>query len=247
MNSLMPLLALLFVIVATSGIQESFAQEKGRCLPLVYEEIVKDAGAIFTGIVVSKEPLLEQYYHNVQFEIDELLLGDYENFLNVTTNEGRMFFPEPEGGDPFKVGEKYFVIAKLSKNNALYADSSGCTYSLVIPISSGYHGMESSQNCSANVHSQCLERCRIEEFRWGGDWDCLQTCYAENANQCQLKPELQIAFHLPPLKQIASGTLPENVTCTEGLQLIFKSTDGSPACVKPKTAEKLIERGWAAS
>jgi len=52
-------------------------------------------------------------------------------------------------------------------------------------------------------------------------------------------------FDLPPLKQISSGTLPENVTCTEGLQLIFKARDNSPACVKQSTAQKLLVRGWS--
>ena len=32
--------------------------------------------------------------------------------------------------------------------------------------------------------------------------------------------------------------------CREGLQLIFKSADGSSACVTSDTAEKLIIRGW---
>ena len=39
----------------------------------------------------------------------------------------------------------------------------------------------------------------------------------------------------------------DNVVCKTGLKLVFKATDNSPACVKPKTAEKLIERGWASS
>jgi len=47
-----------------------------------------------------------------------------------------------------------------------------------------------------------------------------------------------------PLKQVAQGIEPEAVTCNEGLVLIIKY-NGSPACVKPTTAEKLIERGWA--
>ncbi len=47
-----------------------------------------------------------------------------------------------------------------------------------------------------------------------------------------------------PRKQIANGILPQNVICKEGLQLIFKSKDNSPACVKPQTAAKLVERGW---
>ena len=33
------------------------------------------------------------------------------------------------------------------------------------------------------------------------------------------------------------------IVCKEGFVKIFKH-DGSPACVKPKTAEKLLERGW---
>lgn len=51
----------------------------------------------------------------------------------------------------------------------------------------------------------------------------------------------------PPLKQVRDGTPPEFVICKEGLQLIFKLSDGSPACVKPQTVEKLIERGWGIS
>ena len=41
------------------------------------------------------------------------------------------------------------------------------------------------------------------------------------------------------------GILPEELECKKGLELVFKVTDNSPACVKPSTAEKLIQRGWA--
>lgn len=61
----------------------------------------------------------------------------------------------------------------------------------------------------------------------------------------QLVTAYAIAYFPPPLKQIRSGTLPENVTCTEGLQLVFKSTNDNPACVKPSTVDVLIKRGWA--
>jgi len=49
---------------------------------------------------------------------------------------------------------------------------------------------------------------------------------------------------LPPLKQISEGIIPENVICKDNYELIFKATDNSPACVKPSTAQKLLERGW---
>lgn len=53
-----------------------------------------------------------------------------------------------------------------------------------------------------------------------------------------------ISKTLSPLKQVSNGVSPENIVCKEELELIFKSSDNSPACVKPETAEKLIERGW---
>lgn len=58
----------------------------------------------------------------------------------------------------------------------------------------------------------------------------------ENANA--------IGYFPPPLKQISEGIKPENVICVEGLQIILKSSNNFPACVKPDSVEKLIERGW---
>ncbi len=54
-------------------------------------------------------------------------------------------------------------------------------------------------------------------------------------------------INITPLQQVNLGIKPQNIICEEGLELIFKSTDGSPVCVKLKTAVKLVERGWAVS
>ena len=51
--------------------------------------------------------------------------------------------------------------------------------------------------------------------------------------------------YLPPIKQIKMGILPEEVSCNDGKELIFKSSDGSPKCLSSVAAEKLVERGWA--
>ncbi|OLE40667.1 MAG: hypothetical protein AUG16_03320 [Thaumarchaeota archaeon 13_1_20CM_2_39_20] len=48
-----------------------------------------------------------------------------------------------------------------------------------------------------------------------------------------------------PREQIANGILSKDVICYDSLHLIFRSIDDSPVCVKPQTAQKLIERGWA--
>ena len=50
---------------------------------------------------------------------------------------------------------------------------------------------------------------------------------------------------MPPLKQIQYGTDPSKITCTEGLELVLKVSNGNPACIKSSSVEKLIERGWA--
>ena len=48
-----------------------------------------------------------------------------------------------------------------------------------------------------------------------------------------------------PLKQFKSGIAAKDVTCKEGLQLVIKTKDSSPACVRSLTAAKLVTLGWA--
>ena len=47
-----------------------------------------------------------------------------------------------------------------------------------------------------------------------------------------------------PKKQVSQGIDPVAVKCNEGLVLLIKH-NGSPACVRTHTAEKLFSRGWA--
>jgi hypothetical protein len=49
---------------------------------------------------------------------------------------------------------------------------------------------------------------------------------------------------LPPLQQVESGVAAEEVVCGSGMELLIKNSNGSPACVKPTTAERLIQLGW---
>lgn len=55
------------------------------------------------------------------------------------------------------------------------------------------------------------------------------------------------AIFYNPVKQLEKGLDPSEIICREGLKLIFKSSNDSPACVKPESIPKLIERGWANS
>lgn len=48
--------------------------------------------------------------------------------------------------------------------------------------------------------------------------------------------------------QVEAGISAQHVVCKSNFQIvIIKAEDGSPACVTPDTAQKLIERGWAES
>ena len=51
--------------------------------------------------------------------------------------------------------------------------------------------------------------------------------------------------YFPPLKQVQDGIKPTSVTCAEGMELVLKFSNGSPACIKTSSVEKLVERGWA--
>jgi len=51
-------------------------------------------------------------------------------------------------------------------------------------------------------------------------------------------------YVLPPRKQLEWGLGNNEIVCRENMELIFKATNNSPACVKPSTAQKLLERGW---
>lgn len=50
---------------------------------------------------------------------------------------------------------------------------------------------------------------------------------------------------LSPLKQFKSGVAIGDIQCRQDLQLIFRTIDNSPICVKSLTAEKLNLRGYA--
>jgi len=69
---------------------------------------------------------------------------------------------------------------------------------------------------------------------------------ARKTIQVEQLEHLMDAFgHLAPLQQVKEGIATEDVECKSGLELIFKATNGNPACVSPASAIKLVSMGWA--
>ena len=63
-------------------------------------------------------------------------------------------------------------------------------------------------------------------------------------NSTSEQKDSSTSFVMSPLKQFKSGIAADNVTCNQGLKLIFKAENYYPACVKSDTSQILIKRGW---
>jgi len=50
--------------------------------------------------------------------------------------------------------------------------------------------------------------------------------------------------YMSPRMQVLQGVLPSDVNCKSGFELIFKTSNSMPFCVKPETARRLVERSW---
>ena len=52
-------------------------------------------------------------------------------------------------------------------------------------------------------------------------------------------------YMLSPKQQMRLLAEPQEIKYNEGLDLIFKSSNGEPTCFTPSSASKLVQRGWA--
>jgi hypothetical protein len=80
----------------------------------------------------------------------------------------------------------------------------------------------------------------------------LEINFTKNTTEVEIVGNLFVEKYAPkslglmaPLFQIRSGIKAEDVACKSNFQLVLKSTDGSPACVKPESVIPLIHLGWA--
>ena len=72
----------------------------------------------------------------------------------------------------------------------------------------------------------------------------MEWCVPLYQDKCVKLEKNRIPIILSPLKQTKLGITAEEIQCRESLTLMQKY-DGSPACVKHETKEKLEQRGWA--
>lgn len=221
--------------------------------PEFYVDAVSNADVIFTGTVMSREPLQTPGLHMVNFQIDEITLGNYTDTLSLVAMEQ---YPWNEIGPKrsFFIGEQYYVIAQLHDkdtlpNDQLEHDFLGASThwqwaheSIVIPISSESYQGNFDEKCNVESHLQCLEECSSNNR---GAPYCIHFCFRNHVDHCQMKNQSSKFFPLSPLKQTNLGTPYMGVICDDGLELIVHPTASYPSCVKHSSVAKLIERGWS--
>ncbi|MFQ5573719.1 MAG: hypothetical protein ACE5EJ_05670, partial [Nitrosopumilaceae archaeon] len=61
----------------------------------------------------------------------------------------------------------------------------------------------------------------------------------------KLCEELEGDSGIPPLKQYNEGISIEKIRCKQGFELVLKTSNNHPACVKESSIDKLLKRGWA--
>ena len=73
-----------------------------------------------------------------------------------------------------------------------------------------------------------------------------ETMTANAAEKVKMKEKMMEKGGMEsPRMQVEHGVAAHDVKCKDGFELVFKSKDGAPACVKSASVQSLIERGWA--
>ena len=148
-------------------------------------------------------------------------------------SEWRNFYDKIQGFD-FVQGNSYTVKVKITDVENPPADSSSKKYEL----------MEILFQESTTKHFPYTDLCApgfvalgeicVLNDRCGPGAYAGKICIMDGVKQPYLRPT----------QQGNSGISADNTICAEGLRLIFKTHDGSPACVKPQSVNVLKERGW---
>ena len=126
-------------------------------------------------------------------------------------------------GKRIRVIDNSIVFAKYVDHTLPNTDSIEVTNTFV---TSGWSVLE--RNDDGSISKISYDPCVVEHFDKNKDWfDMLDI------------------FYPAPLKQLESGLYSFEVKCKDNLELVFKYSDSSPACVKPESVTKLTARtGW---
>jgi hypothetical protein len=213
------ILAIITSLISLSIISNEVSAFKVTPLNLFNEHELILIGKVISATPIS--PFVTQYDVKV-----EQYVKNPKSYDMITVRGGGVKdsnYQDPKTDTIFEEGNR--VLLYLNKKDDWYVVSG---YSFSAPLDCDAHQLLGL----GTFPGEPLARGHPEEFK--PDKHCISPRMAV--------PE-SIAI-LSPLKQFKSGTPAQAITCKQGLQSIMKINDGSPACVKPSTASRLIELGW---
>ncbi len=112
-----------------------------------------------------------------------------------------------------------------------------------IPLAVGYDTSQLDASAFQDLNKMC--------FNFGVETSIVgisgaNMTYVNESNETIHSTKLATNISIiPPLQQVKLFDISaKSVRCNIGLQLIIKTEDGVPSCVKPNTASVLINRGW---
>ncbi|AJW70228.1 DUF4377 domain-containing protein, partial [Nitrosopumilus adriaticus] len=148
------------------------------------------------------------------------------------TSDWQNFYDSIEGF-AFEQGHSYKILVKLTDIENPPADSSNKKYALIDILEKTSTRHIPYKNMCAPGFVPLGEICVLDDRCGPGAYPG-KVCVMNG----QEKP------YLRPLLQGEAGIPAHSVICAEKLTLIFKSNDGSPACVKQQSVQTLQTRGW---
>ena len=161
------------------------------------------------------------------YDIDSTLLKKYQTAAdNFTSKIQTQYW---NGKSTFEEKKDAFPLVSIGVN--------GKTKSVEITL---WKGIENTTK--ADQYTTIINQLMPTDVPWFVDYGEYPISYTSVLVQNSSNATSLI---LSPHKQFQSGTLAQDVKCVQGFQIIVKSEDGSPACVKPNTIIPLTMRGWA--
>jgi hypothetical protein len=179
---------------------------------------------ILTGIgMIVFAGLIQMSYAE---EIFMFLEKDIRKIYYTGENLNSAFFDHDSASIIFELGENATLDLKIPQVYKIGGD-------LFVLI----NGEEVDENATtddcfyyASFESKTPERLEVIFAHWAEA--------PERTDNCEI-------FVVSPLKQFKLGVPNNSIKCKDGLNLLIKISDGSPACVSIETKAALIHRSWA--
>ena len=141
----------------------------------------------------------------------------------------------PIEGFDYKEWNRYIISVKVTDAENSTSPAISKNYELVEILGQESFPQHDPYNkmCAPGFVATTEGDCRFN-FRCGSEWSAGRICMVNGEPQPYLKP----------LQQVNDvGIAKNDVICVEHLNLVFKNSDGSPACVTSETLDVLVKRG----